>query len=446
MAIDLNQRRTRCWFGAMSLASTGLLYAEGVLKSGWFEVALLLPILFFILSRKPPAFLLPTVMAIMAVSLTLVISDIALRPFLERRLNYTALNVYSHSHPPLPIVARWDSHLDLVDELYGDLAAVDGNPALQERRRVVFRTDEAGFRNEKVPDQIDLFALGDSNTAGWGTSQESIFSELLQRQGIRTYNLGYPGGPYDQYINFAIEWPRLKVKPQALLVWTLYVGNDMDDEGGNVWDLDKLPWRNSFEQWLVHCRTFRNRSPLNRLTNNILTRSHPLSKGGITIRNLPDGATMLFSNSYEAWSRKPQSAVEEHPNFAKLKRTFAAMRELTQKRDVQVIVLILPNKGDIYRWILESRATLPEDRAPTGVAEAMRGACEQAGFRCIDMKPYLYDVAVRLYQSSGKLLWWRDDTHIGENGHEAIARFVMDLREAMVNANLVPNVPHPPQL
>jgi hypothetical protein len=433
MAIDLNQRRTRCWFGAMSLASTGLLYAEGVLKSGWFEVALLLPILFFILSRKPLAFVLPALMAIMAVSLTLVIGDIALRPLLEGRLDYTALNVYSHSHPPLPIVARWDSHRDVVEEVYGDLAAVHGNPALQERRRIVFRTDEAGFRNEKVPDQIDLIALGDSNTAGWGTSQESIFSELLQRQGIRTYNLGYPGGPYDEYINFAIEWPRLKVKPQALLVWTLYVGNDLDDEGGKVWELDKLPWQTSFKQWLVRCRTYRNRSPLNRLINNILTRSsHRLSKG-ITIRNLPDGKAMLFLDTHEVWSRKPQSVVEGHPNFAKLKRTFAAMRELTQKRDVQVIVLILPTKGDLYRWIVESRTTVPEDRAPTGVAEAMRGACEQAGFRCIDMKPYLYDVALRLYQSSGKLLWWPDDTHIGEDGHEAIARLVMDLYKSTLH-------------
>ena len=142
---------------------------------------------------------------------------------------------------------------------------------------------------------------------------------------------------------------------------------------------------------------------------------------------------MLFSDKYEDWSRKPQSVVEGHPNFAKLKRTFAAMRELTQKRDVQVIVLILPTKGDLYRWIVESRTTVPEDRAPTGVAEAMRGACEQAGFRCIDMKPYLYDVALRLYQSSGKLLWWPDDTHIGEDGHEAIARLVVDLYKSTLH-------------
>src|SRR5262245_66294455 len=119
MAIDLNQRRIRCWFGAMSLASTGLLYAEGVLKSGWFEVALLLPILFFILPRKPLAFLLPTLMAIMAVSLTLVISDIALRPFLDRQLRYTASNIYSHSYPPPPPVARCDTQLDLVDAVSG---------------------------------------------------------------------------------------------------------------------------------------------------------------------------------------------------------------------------------------------------------------------------------------------------------------------------------------
>src|SRR5579885_84050 len=100
-----------------------------------------------------------------------------------------------------------------------------------------------------------------------------MFSSLLAgRLGGRVYNLGFPGGPYDQYLNLAIEWPRLPLAPSAGLVWTFFVGNDLDDAGGEVWDLDALPWRSSLGQMLVRYRTFRNRSPLNRLMENLRAR------------------------------------------------------------------------------------------------------------------------------------------------------------------------------
>ncbi|MES4786889.1 MAG: hypothetical protein C4294_14945, partial [Nitrospiraceae bacterium] len=81
-------------------------------------------------------------------------------------MNYTALNVYSHKLPYLPIVGRWDAHLHLIDDQYGDVAALAGDPALGERRRIVFQTDAAGFRNGDVKAPIDLVVLGDSFGAG----------------------------------------------------------------------------------------------------------------------------------------------------------------------------------------------------------------------------------------------------------------------------------------
>ena len=426
MAIDLCRRKARFWFGAAALAASGLLYAEGVMKSGWFEAGFLVIVAYFFLSPAAPASVVSGLMIVTAISLTLVVGDIALRPFLEERLNYTPLNVYSHSHPPLPIVARWDPNLHLVDQLYGDLAAMHGDPSLREMRRILFETDEAGFRNTSMPEQIDLLILGDSFSAGWETSQEHLFARLLERYGLRTYNLAYPGGPYDQYINFAIEWPRLRMASPARLVWTIYVGNDLDDEGGSVWDIDSLPWRSSIGQWLVRYRTYRNRSPLNRLSNNLLARwrNRQSSGSGITIKRMPDGTAILFLDSHDAWSRRSKADIEAHPNYTKLHRTFAVMKNLAADRKIDVTVLILPTKGDVYRWIVEQRLPTPEDRVPSAIGQAIRQACEQAGLRCIDMKPYLFDQAVRLYESSGELLWWRDDTHLGDRGHEAVANFI----------------------
>ena len=42
------------------------------------------------------------------------------------------------------------------------------------------------------------------------------------------------------------------------------------------------------------------------------------------------------------------------------------------------------------------------------------------------MKPYLVSEAKRLYDTEGKLLWWRDDTHIGKYGHAAIAAYIVE--------------------
>ncbi len=157
---------------------------------------------------------------------------------MERRLSYTPLNVSAHKLPRLPILGRWDARLDLEDELYGDLATIAGDPALREPRRIRFVTDQAGFRNERIPPQIDLLVLGDSFGAGWGTTQDNIFARLLEtRYGRRVYNLFYPGGPYNQYLDFVLESPRLGLSPQAKMVWTFYTGNDLDDAGGGhgIW-------------------------------------------------------------------------------------------------------------------------------------------------------------------------------------------------------------------
>jgi hypothetical protein len=89
-------------------------------------------------------------------------------------------------------------------------------------------------------------------------------------------------------------------------------------------------------------------------------------------------------------------------------------------------VLILPAKGEVYPWILDERAPAPEDARSSGFALAVLGACERAGLRCLDTKPYLVEEARRVFAASGDLLWWRDDTHLGERGHEAVARLIAE--------------------
>lgn len=416
----------RFGLACLTLAATGTLYAEGVIKTGWIEAGILIPIALFLmiatdsLSRAFGNILI----FITALSLTVAFLDLILRPTFGHRLHYTPSNVSTHKLPELPIVARWDANVYADAESYGDLAAMVGDAALQERRRIVFRTDEFGFRNIPQSAAADVLILGDSFPAGGGTTDEETFARLLERKyGFRTYNLSYPGGPYDQFINFAIEWPRLKVASSLRMIWTFYTGNDLDDAGGENWNIESLPWRHGLSAWLVKYRTYRNRSPLNQWMEAMRLR---LRRGppDVIVRSLPDGRPVLFAEHQEIWGKRSRQEVEQHPNFDKLKRTLSAMRRLTTARHVEVTVLILPTKGEIYRWLLEAREPRAEDSHASGFALAVLDACREASIVCYDMKPYLLSEAQALYDTKGELLWWRDDTHMGKYAHEAMANYI----------------------
>jgi hypothetical protein len=414
----------RAAFVALVVLATVTVYAEGVLKSGWIEVALLAPVAWYLVVPDPPGLLKPLLLSLAITCLALAGLDLFLRPVMGHRLHYRPENIFTRKLPRLPILGRWDAHAAFTGEGYGDLAAMAGEPSLRESRLIEFRTDAAGFRNQEDNRPIDLVVVGDSFAAGVGTIQEQVFPRLLEtRYGRRTYNLSYPGGPWLEYVNFAIESPRLTFTPKALLLWTLYTGNDLDDTYGATWDIEALPWRSKLDAWTVTYRTFRNRSPLNQLMEG-LRRRVIRDRDGVVRRRLPDGGPMLFHRAQEMSASRTRMEVERHQNFPKLEQTLGAMRALTGRLGVDVVILILPTKGEVYRWVLNERAPRPEDAEPSGFAAAVLAACERNRLECIDTKPVLVERARRLWESSRVFLWWRDDTHLNERGHEAVAAFI----------------------
>lgn len=405
--------------------ATASLYAEGVLKNGWIEVLLLGPVLWYLLAPSVPSMGANLLVSLLAACLSVSALDLALRPLLGQRLHYTPTNIFPRKLPTLPIVGRWDPDVDKDMEAYGDLAAIAQDPSLRETRKVRFETDAAGFRNHQEKGPFDVIVLGDSFSAGVGTTQERVFSSLLQQRGRHVYNLSYPGGPYDQFVNFAIEWPRLTLTPDALLIWTLYVGNDLDDGYGATWDPQQFPRRSGLAPWAVRFRTFRNRSPLNQIMQGLQARWVD-DLEGILIRRLPDGRPMLFVKTHEAWGQRSRQEVEAHPNFPKLEKTLLAMRSLAGARRLPMVLLIFPTKGEVYRWVLEGRPPKPEDGDPSGFALAVLEACRRSGIACLDAKPALLAAARQRYERDGALIWWRDDTHFGEAAHEAVADLILN--------------------
>jgi hypothetical protein len=425
----VNNRRLRWTIALLTAATTGAVYAEGVLISGWIEVMLFIPIVLLLLptqSQSLDRILQNGLITITAISLSVVGLDLILRPTFAHKLHYGPMNITSHKLPELPIVARWNPNLNIDMDSYGDLAAMVGDPAVRELRKLVFQTDAYGFRNGPQSHPIDVLILGDSFPAGSGTTEDEVFARVLETSyGVHTYNLAFPGGPYDQFINFAIEWPRLKVAPNPRMVWTFYTGNDMDDAAGELWDLAHLPWNQGLSAWRVAFKSYRSQSPLRQLFEVIRIRIRASPKN-VIIRLLPDGSPVLFFENQENWGKASRQKVEQYPTYPKLIRTMNAMHELTTERHVQLTVLILPTKGEVYRWLLDARNPQPEDQNASGFAIAILEACKNMGLVCVDMKPFLISEAEQLYKREGKLLWWRDDTHIGKYGHAAIAAYIAE--------------------
>ena len=141
-------------------------------------------------------------------------------------------------------------------------------------------------------------------------------------------------------------------------------------------------------------------------------------------RALPNGQPVLFNSSQEEQGLLPRDSVQRHPNFPMLERTMVEMRNRAAERGLDLTVVVLPTKGEVYRWILAQRKRRLEDADPSGFALAVLDACRRVQMRCLDTKPDLIREGYRLFDSSGALLYWRDDVHLNDSGHEAVAAFI----------------------
>ena len=422
-SITLTLSGRRVGFALAAAATTALPFATGIVKNGLVEFILLAPVAWLLVASRSRERAAKWVLVLMALCITVTMCDVVLRPLVGSRLHYSPMNQHQRRLPSLPILGRWDALVDFSGWVYGDLAAMTGDPAYREPRKIEFRTDVLGFRNDTVPAQVDVILLGDSFAAGAGVTQrETVAHILAARHGLSVYNLSYPGGPYEQYLNFSIEAPKLNLLPGAELIWTLYTGNDLEDAGGEIWEIDRLPWRRGFSAALVKYRTFRDRSPLRQIWNALRSRWGGISKD-VFIRSLPDGRPVLFYGPQEAWGERARLDVERHYNFPKLLTTFRAMKKTAEKMGVRIAIVILPTKGEVYWEVLNPQSSGKGVRR-SGFEEAVLSACEQVALACWSSKPYLHEESRRIFAASRELLWWRDDTHINNRGHQALASFI----------------------
>lgn len=185
--------------------------------------------------------------------------------------------------------------------------------------------DANGFRNDAVPDQVDIVAIGDSQTWGINASRSEAWPQTLARiSGRRVYNmaLGYYGPV--QYL--ALTDDALRLSPKVIVVG-LYFGNDLYGAYQMVYT----------EEMYAHFRSAKVSGDL--LIDTIGPQADKLSKEEMAYSNVRPASTSDYT--WEDWFVT---------NFAVL-RFFQAHRRLSADdsfRRAKAWATAHPDHGEVY--------------------------------------------------------------------------------------------------
>lgn len=366
-------------------------------------------------------------LVLLSCCLALTLFDLAARPvllYLYDRDRPTAALL--RRWPPLPLLPRYVPGVSFDGVTYGDLAARAGRRDWREPRRVRFVSDAYGFRNEPpVADAparpLDVILLGDSFGASTTTSQEYLLSAVLARDyGLSVYNLSVAAeSPQQEYATLLLEGGRLKTREGANVLWLVFVGNDLDDVYYPELENPRLGWPSLPRRLAARLQDFRADSPVRRLLT-------PGADDPVIERQFLDGRPLLFLDSYARRRTRTADDVRRHPNFASLEATFVAMKRLADERRLSVSVALVPSKEEVYAWALDGGPPWTSSREPSGFSAVLSDLCARQGFGFLDLKPALVEASRRVYEESGALVWWRDDSHWNAAGQRVAASLVYE--------------------
>jgi len=309
--------------------------------------------------------------------------------------------------------------------------------------------DKWGFRNRKVPEAIDIVAVGDSHTYGNTVRMVESWPYVLgELTGRPVYNMALGGYGPNQYF-YLTKAKALSLKPR-MIIWGLYMGDDFEGAyslsyGLDYWtSLRALPpqkvgpnvWEAPESDTLIK----RIRVWLSRHSVIYQLVFHSGFGGRIAgetqIRNAsqlyPGIATSLIvpeKNILEAF--RPNGILtrldQENPNIREgMRITFELLKEMNeicQQNHIQFLVIVIPTKEMVFSEYLEHNSNLPLDDVVDKLLVNERLA-EAETFKFMTENHISYvNPLPALKISIGQGLYARSagDMHPNKNGYRVIA-------------------------
>ena len=305
-----------------------------------------------------------------------------------------------------------------VDEYFsmphGDLAAID--PSLPQSifrpRKVHFRTDDRGFRNDFSYAGDSIILAGDSFVVGTGNDQKDVLANVLRREhGIDAYSIAFAAGPeeyFDTIASFSTE-----IKSAQFLLF-VFEGNDFRGPGRGLAKpsaYDRLKLR--FQRFLGP--DFKMGHIVFNNTRRWLRLFYPDKKSIVEIYRIGN-KKIAFYGSY-------------------LDRASADVLDFDSKSlDSEIAsyiagVFFIPTKFRVYNQFLSGR--LEQVLVPPPGVVTLENIFSPYNIPVLDLTPPLVQRAYSLIQEED-FVYWEDDTHWNGQGirvaAEEIAVFLASVR------------------
>ncbi len=364
---------------------------------------------------------------LLAVGLTLGAADVFLRFADSNILFYRAHERFAMRHPEWNELIIYRKNRRFAGETHGDLAAILDNASLREPRHLVFETDAHGYRNideAAEAESLDAIVLGDSFAIGNGTDQDATWVTLLNRRhGINTYSLAQVGNPYHHLLLLMLEMDRLPLRAGGSVILAICSGNDLWGPYRRVEHIKHLKRTSFSDRCRVGFHSFKSRSPVLALLGGRVRSGEAGSSGEVSVIDTPAGK-VCFLNEYTQASIMSESEVCSHPHYAMMVDAMLAINRICAQKQWELIVVYMPAKGEVYRWMLNGEEPMGITQARSGFSSALEYTCAKMGVDYVDLSEKMIAEGQTLWRESRELLWWRDDTHMNPAGHALCANVV----------------------
>lgn len=304
-----------------------------------------------------------------------------------------------------------------------------------EAREIEFIIDRYGLRNVDDPAGAAVFALGDSFCFGYHVTQNATFTALMKRRlGEPVYNVGVSStAPMQQFLLFEylLRTHPDVFKPKRLL-WLIFEGNDLDGsyEARRPTRATSRSLGDIFAGTVVGAAAdipalIRGQSIIRLVSSGQMVFTGKMARKTAINHYELDGATLaypvyhsprfgyaIFRQDYLDQAAQSKLDVVNHPNRPRLVDTFRKMQALAKNHGFAVTVVIVPTNVRVYKDYFEDLPPISDQPHFSNFLKELAG---EVGFAHVDLGELLAPYA------ANELIYYRDDTHWNERGHELVA-------------------------
>lgn len=278
--------------------------------------------------------------------------------------------------------------------------------------------DQNGFRNSTPIANPDLVLVGDSFIEGYKVGQDVTVTEQIMAASDYTA-LSLAQSDYSLYHGLSAMLHYLEGYSPKVVVWFLFEGND----------LPYFPI--SHEQFVSRSAAsakparFSERSFFGSLSPGLASWS------SLAVRSLQqDNYARTRSGNFPdaAWSDETAMYFDYGPperaeaRLPYLKDLLVQGDALVQENGGTLLVAHIPMKIDVYRDLLAfPDDSVVQDWVPLELATTLQAWADGNGVNYMDLTPALQQAA-----ADGTLVYFLDDAHWTPEGHQVVARTVLD--------------------